>query len=78
MNTTPYHILPQRPTVHDAVKAFYSVITLPQLFEVAQEQLAKRNAHRFMGKRAYAKLLRAQAKRKAVGKTPYFPENIRL
>lgn len=67
-----------QPTIHDAVKAYFSVISLPDLFEIGKEQMHKRNAKRFMGKRAYSKLLRAQAKRQAAGKTPYFPENIRL
>lgn len=64
--------------IHEAVKNYFATIDIDSLFLVASEQLIKKRANRFMGKRAYNKLLVAQAKRKRSGKTAYFPENIKL
>lgn len=64
--------------IHEAVKNYFATISIGDLFLVASEQLIKKRANRFMGKRAYNKLLVAQAARRKSGRTPYFPENIRL
>jgi hypothetical protein len=64
--------------IHDVVKNYFTTIDIDSLFLVASEQLIKKRANRFMGKRAYNKLLVAQAKRKQSGKTPFFPESIKL
>lgn len=65
-------------SIHDVVKNYFQTIDIDSLFLVAAEQFIKKRANRFMGKRAYNKLLVAQAKRKRSGKTAYFPENIKL
>lgn len=64
--------------IHEAVKNYFATISITDLFLVASEQLIKKRANRFMGKRAYNTLLAAQAQRRKAGKTPYFPENIKL
>lgn len=64
--------------IHHVVKNYFATISITDLFLVASEQLIKKRANRFMGKRAYNTLLVAQAKRKRSGKTPFFPESIKL
>lgn len=64
--------------IHEIVRNYFSTISIDALFTIQAEQFFKQRDRRFMGKRSYNKLLAAQAKRKRSGKTPYFPENIKL
>lgn len=64
--------------IHEIVRNYFRTIDIDALFTIQAEQFFKQRDRRFMGKRSYNKLLAAQAKRKRSGKTPYFPENIKL
>lgn len=64
--------------IHEIVRNYFRTIGIEALFTIQAEQFFKQRDRRFMGRRSYNKLLAAQAKRKRSGKTPYFPENIKL
>lgn len=61
--------------IHSAVKEYFRTISLPDLFEVGKDNLVKKNAGRLMGRRSLYRVKQARQRRKARGRTPYYPSD---